>query len=154
MNSMIVEAVYDLGVRLDNKNMGTEESWNKADEFLNMVKELFDLKDYSAGTGFGIRDMQLGDDPKRPDMTELIKYLAKRHEVNLEYVHRCFLLKDQDERYCPVCRNELDYLQDIEQIEGTIGNDKVFTYLVHYECLTCPDVFQVTISIPGEEPCT
>ena len=50
--------------------------------------------------------------------------------------------------YCPKCRKPLDGPIEIKQIPGTIGDEVVHSYDKSYQCMTCPEIFQVVISVP------
>jgi len=56
---------------------------------------------------------------------------------------------DDRKRYCPKCREPMDGPILVSKVPGTIGDEVVHTYDIHYQCMTCPDIFQVVISTPG-----
>ncbi len=51
--------------------------------------------------------------------------------------------------HCPQCKEPLDGPILVERIPGTIGDEVVYSFNKHYQCMTCPDIFEVVISVPG-----
>lgn len=90
LNSIPMRKVLDIGIGLDNQGFGTAAVWDKATGFAEAVGSAHNLECTSAGTGFGIRDMQfkVPDDDKRGwrDWNNLVREMAKGKEVKVEYV--------------------------------------------------------------------
>ncbi len=74
--------ILDIGIRLDNDDFGSRESWEQANQVLNDLGNSLGLEGVSAGTGWGVRDMQWVIPPnKDPDSVQLRaeKFLQDRH---------------------------------------------------------------------------
>lgn len=55
-----VRVTWDVGVRLDDEEFGTNKTWRLATDICDQWATELGLRSISAGTGFGVRDMQFG----------------------------------------------------------------------------------------------
>ena len=49
---------------------------------------------------------------------------------------------------CPNCHQYMGGPISVERVNGTIGDEEVHSYDKYYECMTCPEIFGVVISVP------
>ena len=148
---MTIKLIYDLGVKLNDSHFGSIDTWNGANEFLEHVRETFDFEETSAGTGMGIRDMQFITGPRNRGLESVIKEMAKDYKIELDYCSS--YLEEHStpfiELRCPKCNEQLDPTE-IRERSGTIGDETLYSYDMHFDCMSCPDIMQVVINVPEQ----
>lgn len=65
-----IRLLVDVGIKLDDNNLGSTDLWVQVNEALDDMAEELSIREVSAGTGFGIRDMQFHADAEQ-DMNDL-----------------------------------------------------------------------------------
>ena len=52
--------------------------------------------------------------------------------------------------HCPLCREPMRHVET-RTVYGTIGDQVCNSYNLHFECMTCPDVLGIIVSVPNME---
>lgn len=83
-----VKLYVDVGIRLDDDFLGSGESWVAANEVLDRMAEELNLRETSAGTGFGVRDMQFYASPEqdREDVFVRVSDFLEQSGLDVSYI--------------------------------------------------------------------
>lgn len=81
------ENILDIGIKLSNSSFGTSTDWDRANEVLHEVETALELSMTSAGTGWGVRDMQFVIPPNwDPDtIMNQARTILSDHKVPVDY---------------------------------------------------------------------